>query len=267
MKKDPYLNLDEDMPNIRLGSDDVESFQRDRNTAAFQPPTAEAAQVKVKAGTSGGVIFILILLTALGSVAGWWFHQQNERQQQVIADSQYRISELERRLSSTDEEMGASTVELQTKVNELIEKTDELWKQMDSLWASAWRRNQSDIAALSKKVDAQSKASGDAIKKQVAQFEARLTQSKSGIEGLEHQIAFQSDSIKTLEEKLISIESTSLGRVQKISELQTKIAETQRQNRALDQRLTVLDKMVKDIKSTANKPTSSVVTQGLTVGQ
>ena len=66
--------------------------------------------------------------------------------------AEQRILQLENKLSATGEEIGESTVALQVKVTELTNKTNELWEQMDKLWASAWRRNQQEIADLGDRV-------------------------------------------------------------------------------------------------------------------
>jgi len=96
---------------------------------------------------------LVLLLLACGVLAGAAYQFQ-----QSLVASNARIAALELRLSNTDESMSQSSVAMQVKFNELKEKTDELWGQMDKLWASAWRRNQTEIADHGQQLETQEKS-------------------------------------------------------------------------------------------------------------
>lgn len=132
--------------SFTVDRDDREIYHRPRQTSAAASTTATPQ------ASSGSSSWFLVLLVLLALAASGGLFYLNHQQKQQLAAAEKRVSELESRLSTTGEELDQSAVALQIKVKELANKTNELWVQMDKLWASAWRRNQSEIKALDKKV-------------------------------------------------------------------------------------------------------------------
>lgn len=188
-----------------------------------------------------------VAIGALG-LAGYLFyaHQQTAS---LLSDSQARIETLENRLSATGKEIGNSTVELQVKVKELGEKTETLWEQMDKLWASAWRRNQSEIQALStdlKSLQRETNNLVQSVKNQVNDNDSSLTKLQTRLEGASAKLNSQAndllgvtvlqeelqqaeskrnESLRQMAEKLILLEKRNTSLLQEIQKLESKVDE------------------------------------------
>ena len=151
----------DDMPKITLEKDDLESFQRNRAQTGKSANKEQVDNDTPQSSSRSPSWFMFILFLALmGGGAVYWSMQQHK----ILVASKERISDLEQRLSSTGEAMDQSTVALGVKVSELSKKTEELWEQMDKLWASAWRRNQADIADITKAFNSLKSASESGVK-------------------------------------------------------------------------------------------------------
>ena len=109
------------------------------------PPAHKSSQSALWAAVAV-LILLLVGLSYWNNLLQGQLREQSKTMQAAVS----RITELEQRLSSTDETMSQSSISLQVHLKELKQRTDELWAQMDKLWASAWRRNQKDLADQSK---------------------------------------------------------------------------------------------------------------------
>ncbi|MEC8231257.1 MAG: hypothetical protein VX061_07450, partial [Pseudomonadota bacterium] len=148
----------DEFPTIRLDEEDRRDYQTKRQASVTSTPPSSSSHTSHTSNTSpsssgNGIWVTLVALVALTACGGCYYLYTLLEQQKVIAqEADKRILQLENKLSATGEEIGESTVALQVKVTELSNKTNELWEQMDKLWASAWRRNQKEIADLGDRV-------------------------------------------------------------------------------------------------------------------
>lgn len=213
----PNQQSDDHIPAIVLDKEDIKS--KNLTDKAFKNLDKPQQQ------TAKSSVFPIILTLVVFSVCGWFLYQQNN----LLAQSQSRISSLENQLSATGEEMGSSAVAMQVKVKDLSEKTQELWKQMDKLWASAWRRNQNDIGELQ----------GDVTKYKTLQAEQQeavnsaLTQQKQLTANFNKQLAIKSKSIQELKETLLEFEMKTADSESKISNLTVQLHELTKQYKKL----------------------------------
>ena len=176
------IKNDHELPSLTPDRDQVERFKSSHSIAD--------AKAKVKAGSKDSIepqniklqrsewrVFTTLLIFSLGSFGGWWFYQQDLQTQAIVEASERRILELEKQLSVTGEELGESAGDMKARLTVLTKKTEELWTEMDKLWASAWRRNQAEIADLAK-------------------------ESKTTAANLSKQTAIAADSLKAMNQKL-----------------------------------------------------------------
>jgi predicted RNase H-like nuclease (RuvC/YqgF family) len=221
----------DDIPQIMIEKDDMDSFHRSRaKPTKTDHQEEEANHAQQKPSASGpSWLSLIVLLLLIGAGAGYWSNQQYIAAQQA----QGRIAELERRLSATGEDMDQSAAALQIKVTELTARTQELWDQMDRLWASAWRRNQSDIAALDKtlqKLKTNNDQSGLSLSNDVTANDAR-------IDVLNEQLVNQSSLIKQLDEQLSQASSADNNVEQQLASLREKLISTALANNTLTNKL------------------------------
>ncbi len=220
----------DDIPQIMIEKDDMDSFHRSRAKPTKTDHQEEANHAQQKPSASGpSWLSLIVLLLLIGAGAGYWSNQQYIAAQQA----QGRIAELERRLSATGEDMDQSAAALQIKVTELTARTQELWDQMDRLWASAWRRNQSDIAALDKtlqKLKTNNDQSGLSLSNDVTANDAR-------IDVLNEQLVNQSSLIKQLDEQLSQASSADNNVEQQLASLREKLISTALANNTLTNKL------------------------------
>jgi chromosome segregation ATPase len=174
----------------------------------------------------------------------------------VLNQAQQRITDLERRLSATGEEMDQSAVALQVKVSELTQKTNELWEQMDKLWASAWRRNQSDIADLSKVVNSNKSAADGQINKTSAQ----LTKLQESLQGLQTELAQQSTSQQLLQDTVADTKLAAQNNEQQLSSMQEKLISSALGNNNLTNKLEDLSRQLKALEKRINALSTPVTT-------
>ena len=250
----------DDMPKIRLEKDDLDSFHRTRARAGNKSTNTENVEEIDKAqtnssGFSTAWFVLLFLLLVIAGTGVYWSMEQHK----VFTQAQNRITELENRLSATGEDMGQSTEALQVKLSELSAKTEDLWEQMDKLWASAWRRNQSEIAALNKTVMSLKTASEkstqslsndiaannttvDLINEQIEQQKSMLTQLSQSISKANKVDVDFEQQLTSLREKLISTALANNDLTNQIDDLRRKVA--------------VVEKKTKDVESLILGPTS-----------
>jgi DNA repair exonuclease SbcCD ATPase subunit len=231
----PNQQSDDHIPAIVLDKEDIKSKKlTDKAHKEIDKPQQQTAKPSV---------FPIILTLVVFSVCAWFLYQQNN----VLIQSQSRITSLENQLSATGEEMGSSAVAMQVKVKDLSEKTQELWKQMDKLWASAWRRNQNDIGELQ----------GDVSKykalqaKQQEVVNSALIQQKQLTNNFNKQLAIKSKSIQELKETLLEFEMKSADSESKISNLTVQLHELTKQYKKLHTQLNDIEstKTSSDVKS------------------
>lgn len=181
--------LDSDMPSLipekdelvdRRGGGDRRATDRRKLPKGAKKKTA--ADKGAGNSSNGSVIFFFVVLLAMVAGLGYWSYLlQNvvEEQTTQLDQASKRIASLEDRLSTTDESMSKSSVVMQVQLKELKDKTEQLWVQMDKLWASAWRRNQKEIASHTEQLK-NNRSDLDAQKKEMLVFRASLDNLESG---------------------------------------------------------------------------------------
>ena len=245
--------FENDIPKIVLEKEDREAFQRQRqqsNKSTSAKVTEEAPAAK-SSGSPLFTFFVFLLAVTAGG-ACYWLYEQKLLQDEQLARAEQRIQDLERRLSATGEELDQSAVALQVKVNELSEKSEELWSQMDKLWASAWRRNQTEIKDLERKVDTQKSE----LNKQFSAVESDISQSSTNIAAIREQITSQQEQSQDFSILLSELESQDSGFKRQFGDIQAKLIATDQVNSALNRRIADLEKWRDQEK---NKPVKEPV--------
>ena len=232
----------DDMPKITLEKDDLESFQRSRAQTG-KPSAKQKSQHETPQSTSRSPswLMFILLLALLSGGAVYWSMQQHK----LFLESQNRIADLEQHLSATGEEMDQSTVALGVKVTELSKRTEELWEQMDKLWASAWRRNQSDIADITTAVNSLKSSNDSSVKSlngklgeqdtaltlitsQLSDYAGNLKQQQDALGQIKQNTQNNEQQLASLREKIISTALGNNNLVNKIDDLESKIAGLER---------------------------------------
>lgn len=206
--------------------DQVEAYKNKRtvatNAAAGNQSQAEnyrPAPEQPPATKGGNTLLALFMIVVTGAAgySSWWFYQNDLKTQAFIKSSELRIVELENQLSVTGEEMGESTGAMKVRLEKLTIRTEELWGQMDKLWASAWRKNQADIATLNSKVVVQTGKVTKQVKENAAnsvklkamsqqQTETEfslgvLTEQLQAVQSLKNQLTNIENSLATIKSK------------------------------------------------------------------
>lgn len=230
----------DDMPKITLEKDDVESFQRARAQAkvSTKKQQRESQNPPTKSPSWFSLLFLLVVIS--GSMIFW-----SVQQQKVLTLAQERITELERRLSATGEEMDQSAVALQVKVTELSKKTEELWQQMDKLWASAWRRNQSEIADLNKSL----RALTASTEKQIKSMSDSDVQQQNKTHSLENQLGQYAQALQQAQDTLTQLKVNSDANEQQLSSLREKLISTALGNNNLTNKIDDLESKVNTLET------------------
>ncbi len=233
-------NRDDNMPTIVLDDVDLESFKRGQNE---QLPNENRAviQKKSKLALINGILLVIT------SLACGYLYFQNTQQIQTMNNATNRIAVLEDKLSITDEEIGNSTVELKVNVTELTAKTNELWTQMDKLWASAWRRNQNDIASLNEKtsqISETQKVNFDAKNEKIKQLEQKLATKMK-------EMSIQKIELADIKETLLSFEIINASKDSQFDKLQNDFTQLRKSNNQLTEKLSNIEKLLQ--ATTINK--------------
>ena len=197
--------------------------------------------------SNNGFTTLVLIIAIVACAASVYLYTLNMNNQQLLTVNEDRIKALENRLAATGEEMGSSTVALQVKVGELAARGEELWDQMDKLWASAWRRNQEEIKALSLSF----KNFQQDTSKLIKDVDAKVSDNKSTTAGMQSRIdgintkvnaqandilavnvkqdenqqinSKQAASMREMTEKLILLEKRNTTLLQKLKELESKV--------------------------------------------
>jgi chromosome segregation ATPase len=241
----------DDFPTIRLDDEDRQQYQQKKQITGSKPQKATPSTKKT-AKQSGFPITatLAVLIACAASGAAYYLYDQSLKQAEILSSAENRILQLERKLSATDEEMGESTVALQVKVTELSEKTGELWEQMDKLWASAWRRNQKEIADLGALLT----KTANGLEESIGQVRRNGETQRVKVASFESQLATIADELLALNVQLEQTANAEQQAIQRNKVLEEKIATVEQRNTKLTQRITQLES---EIKAMATKLVSS----------
>ena len=236
----------DDMPKITLEKDDLESFQRSRAQTGKSASKAPVDNDTPQSSSRSPSWFMFILFLALmAGGAVYWSMQQHK----MLVASEQRISDLEQRLSSTGEAMDQSTVALGVKVSELSKRSEELWEQMDKLWASAWRRNQSDIADLTKAVNTLKSSSESGVKS----LNGKLGEQDTALSLITSQLSDYAGNLKQQQDALGQIKQSSQNTEQQIASLREKLISTALGNNNLVNKIDDLESKIKTLEKMINQ--------------
>lgn len=220
------------------------------------PPTQTLFAVKAL----WSAIFVLILL--IGGLSYFMFEAK-----QLAAMDGERINALEAQLSTTDESMSQSSVAMQVKLNDLKSKTDDLWNQMDKLWASAWRRNQTDIAEHGNKIKSNSTKVDD-TQKLIKELEKVNVQLKKEMIALQKDAEKLRQLKKQVEDKLAAQKTSLNGVTSNVSQFkQTLTAVDKRSNdnarwiESINAFRKQTNKALSDIEKQLQTPPATALTQ------
>lgn len=234
----------DDMPKIRLEKDDLESFHRTRSQSTKKSSKkGSLPDESPSVSNSPSWLGILFLLAVIISAAGYWSFEQFK----VLQQAQTRITELESRLSATGEDMDQSAAALQIKVSELSSKTEDLWGQMDKLWASAWRRNQTEIAALNKTIislKASTEQSTKSLNAETANNSTETSNNNTTIGLVKEQLESQASLLKQLNDRFGQINNIDADFEQQIASLREKLISTALANNNLTNQIDDLRRRV-----------------------
>ncbi|MBO1255583.1 hypothetical protein J3L16_07795 [Alteromonas sp. 5E99-2] len=247
----------DDFLTIRLDDED----RRDRQQSKSVSPQSAQSNSVVNSTSSPqksgfpvlATFSFIVALSASG--AAYYLYEQSLAQSEVIKSAENRILSLERKLSATGEEIGESTVALQVKVNDLSEKTGELWEQMDKLWASAWRRNQKEIADNNAKITR--------VQSQLSESIDNLTTTSSTQQGKVNSIESQTTALAD-EVLALNVQLEQLVASQEADDVKEQLSIFEQRNDALSQRITQLENEVKALATklvSQQNQTSPSVTQ------
>lgn len=181
------------------------------NDGVDQPPSSGSPAYfnKMLIGLCGVFIAALIFSFVLMQ------QQSNE-----FMNAESRIADLESRLSTTDESVSQSSVALQVKVKELKDRTNELEKQMDKLWASAWRRNQNEIASHTKSIEMHGKSLKETVdilddlqtlNKRLEKDVGGLKKNSANVKSFKGSLKKQQESVTRLQQSLKSLQQSQLS--------------------------------------------------------
>lgn len=247
----------DDFPTIRLDEEDRRGYQTKtapvHRSVATSQTAASGEPEKAKGGSGWGVVALLVAIVGCGA-AGYLF-TVTQKQNATLQNAEQRIQQLENKLSATGEEIGESTVALQVKVTELTNKTAELWEQMDKLWASAWRRNQKEIADLTDKVAGDKKD----LQESVSQVSRNLDSQKTQLATLNSSLETVSDEMLAINVQMEQVNANSSSRQQEIKSLSDKLALLEQRNNALSSRIASLESEIRElVTKVVSSPSASV---------
>ncbi|GEA06404.1 hypothetical protein KUL42_11650 [Alteromonas sp. KUL42] len=259
----------DDFPTIRLDEEDRRDYQAKKQAAPSKAPaqsslssTSSASQ----APSSGNGIWItFVAMIALVACGGcYYLYTLLEQQKAVALEADKRIMQLENKLSATGEEIGESTVALQVKVTELTNKTAELWEQMDKLWASAWRRNQKEIADMGDRIGNVQTA----LNKNINGVSDEIKAQEAAMGSVRNQLASIADELLAVNVQLEQALGDKESAQQSVRNLTDKISVLEQRNATLSGRISSLENEIRDIatkvvsssKAANTPPTSPTLT-------
>ncbi|WP_334047989.1 hypothetical protein [Alteromonas gracilis] len=238
----------DDFPTIRLDEEDRRDYQTKRQatptTSPSTPRSTPPSQPPSSNGGGNGIWVTLVAVIALAACGGCYYLYTLLEQQKVVAEqAEKRIIQLESKLSATGEEIGESTVALQVKVTELSNKTNELWEQMDKLWASAWRRNQKEIADLGDRVVNVKTA----LNKNVSAVADDVKTQAAAIGSVKNQLASLADELLAVNVQLEQATSDKQSAQQRVRNLTDKLSVLEQRNTTLSGRIANLENEIREI--------------------
>lgn len=238
----------DDFPTIRLDEEDRRDYQTKRQatptTSPSTPRSTPPSQPPSSNGGGNGIWVTLVAVIALAACGGCYYLYTLLEQQKVVADqAEKRIMQLENKLSATGEEIGESTVALQVKVTELSNKTNELWEQMDKLWASAWRRNQKEIADLGDRVGNVQTA----LNKNVSAVADDVKTQAAAIGSVKNQLASLADELLAVNVQLEQATNDKQSAQQRVRNLTDKLSVLEQRNTTLSGRIANLENEIREI--------------------
>ncbi|NMH61172.1 hypothetical protein [Alteromonas ponticola] len=235
---------DDDFPKILVDEEDRRAYHQKKQVAAHTIRKDAPEQPVSNNGHSDGkaksnpIWMVLIAAIALAACGGCYYLYTLLQQQQVNAEqAEARIVELENKLSATGEEIGESTVALQVKVTDLSKRTNDLWEQMDKLWASAWRRNQKEIADLVEKTN----GIQSSLTSSVSTANQNIESQKGQIANLKNEIAAMADEVLALNVRLEQTSGDKAQQAQTVKNLTDKLSVLEQRNNTLASRISTLE--------------------------
>lgn len=217
MAKDDHLD---DIPSMVPERDELVSHRKKKRGNSI--PIIE--ETVVSAGTSGGVIFLLTILTlglfATGG-AGYFFYDQGMQMREQLNAAQARILQLQNRLNLTDEAA-------QQASGTLLDKVDANFTQIDLLWAN-YRNHTAALAEINKFVESakgtitsmegaiagHSKTLNEATA-QLANMQSRLetiTSNIAGMDDLDQQLSTIMSDLDGVKTNVASLQNGLVSRV------------------------------------------------------
>ena len=250
----------DDFPTIRLDEEDRRGFQTSSKPVHRSVNTASSTSQPEgpKSGGGAGWAIFALLLAIVGCGAAGYLYTLTVKQQDLLESADKRIQQLENKLSATGEEIGESTVALQVKVTELSNKTAELWEQMDKLWASAWRRNQKEIADLTDRVASNKKGAEDSV----AQVSRNLESQKTQLAALNGSLESVSDEMLALNVQMEQVSAGNGERQQQMKNLGDKLTVLEQRNNALSSRIATLEAEIRDLATKVVSTPTPATTAG-----
>ena len=245
-ERDTPLDIDE-MPAMQAdkreesdsGGAKLKSKSRDNSSSG-----ADSKIKTIKAPRSLSAIWpaIAILILCIVGLSVWnnALVEKSRQQQDDLLDAIQRISSLENSLSSTDDSMTQSSVVMQIRLKAIEKNTQELTTQMDKLWASAWRRNQTEIAAHGKQISALEKSRKEQQEK-LADIDSQFTAEQKVLRKVKAENASLAKNIKVItakEKELAALKNKVLAQMEASKKLSVQVQENtqwQKSNNAFRQ--------------------------------
>lgn len=249
----------DDFPTIRLDEEDRRDYQAKKQATPSKAPaqsslsSTHSASQTPSSGNGLWITFVaLIALVACGGC--YYLYTLLEQQKTVALEADKRIMQLENKLSATGEEIGESTVALQVKVTELTNKTAELWEQMDKLWASAWRRNQKEIADMGDRIGNVQTALNNKINGVSDEIKAQ----EAAMGSVRNQLASIADELLAVNVQLEQALGDKESAQQSVRNLTDKISVLEQRNTTLSGRISNLENEIRDIATKVVSSSKSV---------
>ena len=263
----------DDFPTIRLDEEDRRDYQAKKQATPSKAPAqstlSSATSISQTPSSGNGLWITFVALIAIVGCGGCYYLYTLLEQQKVVAlEADKRIMQLENKLSATGEEIGESTVALQVKVTELTNKTAELWEQMDKLWASAWRRNQKEIADMGDRIGNVQTALNNNISGLSDETKAQMKSQEAALGSVRNQLASIADELLAVNVQLEQALGDKDAAQQSVRNLTDKISVLEQRNTTLSGRISSLENEIRDIatkvvsssKSASTPPTSPTTT-------
>ncbi|GGW89378.1 hypothetical protein [Alteromonas halophila] len=244
----------DDLPTIKLDEEDRRAYQKAKQPASGKKnKPASDDNTKTSSGGKGAWLFIIALLAVAACGGCYYLYTLLQQQQASAQQAEKRIAQLERRLSATGEEIGESTVALQVKVNDLGAKTEELWEQMDKLWASAWRRNQKEIADLGDRVTSVQ----NSLKGNISEVSQDVSAQAKQLSSVKNQLATTADDLLGLNVQLEQAQADKQSNARTVKNLNDKISVLEQRNNALSGRISKLERELREMATKVVSGSSS----------